>query len=39
LLENAIDVSNMINYIVIPYMDNDMNFAMLEGVPSGDDIL
>jgi hypothetical protein len=39
LLENATDVSHLINSVILPDMDNDMDFATLEGVPGRDDIL
>lgn len=39
LLENATDVSHLINSVILPDMDNDMEFATLEGVPGRDDIL
>jgi hypothetical protein len=39
LPENATDVSHLINYVILPNMDNDMDFAILEGVPYRDDIL
>ena len=39
LPENATDVSDLINSVILPDMDNDMEFATLEGVPGRDDIL
>ena len=39
LPENATDVSDLINSVILPDMDNAMEFATLEGVPGRDDIL
>ena len=39
LLENATDISQMINFVILLDMDNDMDFEMLKGVPGHDDIL
>ena len=39
LPENAIDISHMLNYVTLPDIDEDTEFAMLEGIPGVDDML
>ena len=39
LPENATDISHMLNYVTLPDIDEDTEFAMLEGIPGVDDML
>ena len=39
LPENATDVSHMLNSVTLPDIDEDTEFAMLEGIPGVDDML
>ena len=39
LHENAIDISHMLNCVTLPNINDDTEFAMLEGIPGVDDIL
>ena len=39
LPEIAIDVSHLINYITLPEIDDETDFAMLQGIGGNDDIL
>ena len=39
LSENAIDISHMLNYVTLPDIDDDTEFAMLEGIAGVDDML
>ena len=39
LPENAIDISHMLNYVMLPDIDNETKFAMFEGIPGVDDML
>ena len=38
LPENETDVSHMINYVTIPEIDDDIEFAMLEGISTINDM-
>ena len=39
LPKNATDISHMLNFVTLPDIDDDIEFAMLEGIPGVDDIL
>ena len=39
LPENATYISHMLNYVTLPDIDDDTEFAMLEGIPGVGDIL
>ena len=39
LPENAIDISHMLNSVMLPDIDNETKFAMFEGIPGVDDML
>ena len=39
LPKNATDISHMLNFGTLPDIDDDTEFAMLEGIPGVDDML
>ena len=39
LPKNATDISHMLNFVTLPNIDEDTEFAMLEDIPGVDDML